>query len=132
MPSPRNGNAGVLIGPANPIHALPADDADPGRTEKLKWEQRQRRNGKYGSVAVPPLRSPENESEFLNETGWIEIELVDDLGHPVPGEKYIVIAPNGMATGTLNENGFVRLNYLNPGQCRVIFPELDRRAVHGV
>ncbi len=61
---------------------------------------------------------------------WIEIVLLDTLGNPVPGEPSRVILPDGVtaAEGTLDQNGFARIDGIDPGMCKVIFPELDKRS----
>jgi hypothetical protein len=58
---------------------------------------------------------------------WIEIALVDENGHPVPGKAYKICLPNGrVVTGTLDSKGLARVNGIEPGTCKVSFPELDR------
>ena len=63
------------------------------------------------------------------ETHWIEIELVDPLGNPVPSERYLVRAPGGIVrSGSLNENGWARVDGLPPGPCEVTFPYWDEKS----
>jgi len=63
------------------------------------------------------------------KTSWIELELVDDAGRPVPHLRYRVIPPDGKPReGFLDERGFARLGGLDPGSCRIYFPDLDGRA----
>jgi hypothetical protein len=60
------------------------------------------------------------------ESGWIEIELLDEVGEPVPGEKYRVTLPDGsVREGTLDAVGRARLEGHAPGTCQVSFPKLD-------
>lgn len=62
------------------------------------------------------------------EEHWIEIKLQDENGDPVPNESYVITGPNGEEyTGSLDENGFVRIDGLNPGECAVTFPRLAER-----
>src|SRR5438105_3223331 len=57
---------------------------------------------------------------------WIELELVDDDGEPAAGVAYQVELPTGaLRQGDLNEAGFVRLERIPPGVCRVSFPDRD-------
>ena len=57
------------------------------------------------------------------KNSWIEITLEDEYGNRVPGEDYLVIAPDGTETpGQLDANGFVRIEGLDPGTCRITFP----------
>jgi len=59
---------------------------------------------------------------------WIEIALVDENGHPVKGEAYKIRLPNGkIVTGNLDSRGLARVDGIDPGTCKVTFPELDKR-----
>jgi type VI secretion system secreted protein VgrG len=56
------------------------------------------------------------------KTHWIEIEMVDEDNKPVPGEPYAITLPDGsVASGTLDEKGFARIEGLDPGTCQVAF-----------
>ena len=60
---------------------------------------------------------------------WIEIELVDEEGQPVPGTKYKITTPDGQVKqGQLNSQGVARVDSINPGNCTITFPELDKDA----
>jgi len=60
------------------------------------------------------------------ETTWLEIELVDEEGNPVPGEQYQVELPDGVIrVGRLDAQGRASLKGLDPGTCKVTFPNLD-------
>lgn len=70
---------------------------------------------------VPPV---------VRETHWIEIELVDDQGAPVPGAQYLIVAPDrGRYTGVTDQRGIARVDGIVSGECRVTFTRLDRSAV---
>lgn len=129
MPSPKDGKAGSPVDPADPQKPEEADKADPGEVEKVKAEQRQTKTGKYGSVPVKPYKAGEDGDE-AGKKSWIEVELVDEQQHPVPGEKYRITLPDGqtVAEGTLDEKGLARLEGIDPGTCKITFPELDREA----
>ncbi len=61
---------------------------------------------------------------------FVEIELVDMQGQPVAGEFYVIALPNGTQhSGVLDELGRARVDGLDPGNCQVTFPKLDRLAV---
>lgn len=130
MPNPKSGKAGSVVSPAAPKEAEEADMADPGEVEKIKAEQRQTRSGKYGSVQPPPHKPPSTDEEKAKKPSWIEIELLDKKGEPVAGEPYRVTLPDGKtaAEGTLDEKGFARVNGIEPGTCKVTFPNLERQA----
>jgi len=60
------------------------------------------------------------------KTDWIEIKLVDQEGKPVPGEKYRVELPDGSTRqGVLNSQGVAWEGNLDPGTCKITFPDLD-------
>lgn len=60
---------------------------------------------------------------------WIEIALVDEKGKPVPGESYKIRLPNGeIVTGNLDSRGLARIDGIDPGTCKVNFPDFDRKA----
>jgi len=57
---------------------------------------------------------------------WIEFQLVDEKGKPVPNAKYKVKVPDGsLLEGALNGEGVVRVDNIDPGQCQITFPEID-------
>jgi hypothetical protein len=59
---------------------------------------------------------------------WIEIVLVDEQGRPIPRERYRVVLPDGRSrTGQLDDQGFARLEGIEPGTCDVAFPDIDGR-----
>jgi hypothetical protein len=59
------------------------------------------------------------------ETHYIEVELVDRAGHPVAGERYRIVLPDGAAReGSLDRDGKVRLEPVAAGMCSISFPSL--------
>ena len=47
----------------------------------------------------------------------------------MPGERYQIELPDGsVAKGTLDQDGFARVDGIDPGTCKVTFPELDKEA----
>lgn len=72
----------------------------------------------------PPAGPPPAKEEDVRT--WIEIELVDQDGKPVVGEKYRIDLPDGtMRRGSLDSNGRARVDQIDPGFCEVSFPGLD-------
>ncbi len=60
---------------------------------------------------------------------WIEIILVDNEGKPMPGVKYRITPPGGAPKeGRLNEHGQAGLYEIEPGSCKITFPDLDKDA----
>lgn len=128
MPSPKSGKAGSPIPPAEPDVAEEADQANPGEVESIKAAQRQSGSGKYAPVLIKGPPPPESAEEAAKKKSWIEIVLVDKNNKPVPGEPYIITLPDGTnsITGTLDQEGFARVDGIDPGTCKVTFPRLDK------
>ena len=73
----------------------------------------------------PPEALEEKESVLEEEQDWIEIELVDEEGNPVPDELYRITLPDGVtAQGRLGSDGKVRITDMDPGTCQITFPHL--------
>src|SRR4029079_16560280 len=98
MPSRKSRKAESTDSPAKAAEAVEADVADPGAVAKLKAEQRQAKKGKYGQVLAKPNQAAMTAEEKAEKKSWIEIELVDEKGRPVPGEAYVVTLPDGTKT----------------------------------
>ncbi len=63
-------------------------------------------------------------SPFLDYKDFIEIELRDADGQPVPNEIYRLYLSNGeVREGKLDGNGYAKEAGIRPGQCRVVFPD---------
>jgi hypothetical protein len=59
---------------------------------------------------------------------WIEIALMDEHGNPVAGESYSIRLTTGkVITGNLDSKGIARVDGIDPGTCKVTFPDLDRK-----
>jgi len=132
MADPKDGSAGSPIPPAEPTQAHEADNADPGEVDQVKADQQKTKSGKYGSSKLKPYQPPATEEEKEARPSWIEIELLDEKKAPVAGEPYRICLPDGetVAEGTLDENGFARVDGIDSGQCKIVFPERDREAWH--
>ena len=71
----------------------------------------------------------EQKEQEKQETTWLEIELLDEDGEPAAHEKYKVIdSAEKEKTGTLDGNGYTKVEGLKPGSCKVIFSELNEDA----
>jgi hypothetical protein len=68
----------------------------------------------------PPLPS--------RQKTWIEIELVDSNGKPVPGQGFELYASDGSlaANGNLDTAGRAHIGDLDPDEYKVTFPDLDK------
>src|SRR5712671_5329673 len=127
MPNAKSGKAGSPVPPADPAVPHDADQADPGVVEKIKAEQIKTQTGKYGAEQVKPHKPPETPEAKKEKKSWIEIELLDEKDKPLPGKKYKITLPDGKTTaeGTLDDKGCARVDGIEPGTCKVTFPELD-------
>jgi len=60
-------------------------------------------------------------------TSWIEIELIDDAGAPLPEEPYTIVTGDGrIRSGVLDWRGRAREEGIDAGDCKVTF-----RRLHG-
>jgi hypothetical protein len=84
------------------------------------------------STPAPPADGPPPRSVIMVDPTkadtFVGIELLDPDKKPVPYQRFVVTPP-GMAPieGTLDVNGRVRIEGINPGTCTVVFPNIDRR-----
>jgi len=131
MPSPKNGIEGMAVEPIDPEKSVNADVSDPGKIAQAKKAQVNEKKGKYGSEPVKPHkpgRIADNDDKN-KKASWIEIKLLDEEDQVVSGEKYEIELPDGsVASGTLDQRGYARVDGIDPGTCKVTFPKLDKDA----
>jgi uncharacterized protein involved in type VI secretion and phage assembly len=61
------------------------------------------------------------------KTSFIAIEMVDTQGKPVPGLAFVIELPDGVKKdGVLDKDGRARFEPIEPGECRITFPDLDK------
>lgn len=66
-------------------------------------------------------------ADQVEETHFIEIELLDDEGKPIANEAWFVELPDGSTkSGRTDANGFARIDGVDPGTAKVSFPDLDK------
>jgi hypothetical protein len=122
MPSPKSGKACSLTDPTAPKEVHDADVADPGEVSKAQAEAAQTNKGKYAPQEVKPAGEVEPE-----ELDWIEIELVDQEDKPVPCERFELKKGEEVVTsGTLDSDGFVRVEGIKKGSYDLCFPRLHK------
>lgn len=62
------------------------------------------------------------ESSLLAFRDWIEVELQDEEGNPMADEPFELHLPDGSTqNGTLDDNGFARVDSVPPGRVEVVF-----------
>lgn len=104
---------GKPVEPSEPDEAEEIEDREPGESTSID------------------SREPEEEEyeEDPRETAWLEISLVDLAGEPVPGERFRVRLESGqVVNGTLDPDGFARIENIPEGTHLVSFPKYDAEA----
>jgi type VI secretion system secreted protein VgrG len=132
-----SGSAGSLVSPLSPTDPAQADKAVAGQTSTPAGAGFTQASMTLATIS-PAKKSPASSApthdptsdENKNKTHWIEVNLVDEQGKPVAGEAYKVTLPDGstVADGTLDEKGHARVDHVDPGTCKVTFPNLDKDA----
>jgi len=137
-----SGSAGSAVSPLAPTDPAEADTANPGENDvptatpgTLATTSAEEVSPISGSSAPQspasnaPTHDP-NDPENKKKKSWIEIQLNDEDGNPIPGEPYKITLPDGttIADGTLDNKGFARVDNIDPGTCQVTFPNLDKDA----
>ena len=111
-----SGSASKLATPMKPAIADDADDAKPGTKNALEKRSANRKE-----------RSHKEGDE--TKKSWIKIKMVDEAGKPVPSVRYRVTTADGRtASGALNKKGEAEVKGIEPGSCKVTFPDLDEAA----
>src|SRR5688572_10792154 len=127
--TPKDGTACTAVTPVDATDALAADVAQAGEKSKATAKQSEVVAQEYKTATLKPYKAPATEEEKAEKTSWIEVELLDSQGNPVPGEWYRIETPEGtLAEGALDAKGFVRLEGIKPGTCKVSFPGYDGRS----
>lgn len=61
---------------------------------------------------------------------WIEVVLIGEDARPVPDARYRLTLPDGaVVEGRLDARGLARVEGIDPGACRLEFPDLDEESV---
>jgi hypothetical protein len=92
-------------------------------------------SGGGGAPAASPRKSrrsapsaSSSSSSSAPEKTWVDIQLLDPDGNPVPGAKYkLKITDGSVRDGSLDDDGRVRVSGIDPGSCTVWFPEYDAK-----
>ena len=75
----------------------------------------------------------ESERSFRAPTHWIEVELLDEAGEPVVGERCRIVLPDErVIEDRTNSDGLVRVSRIISGSCEIVFPDLDAGAVESL
>jgi hypothetical protein len=123
-----------LLGLANPdledhaLHDRLLAALRTGRLVLLRLEGHARYRGR-----PPEAREKPQDDEFERPPpatdDWIEILLVDEQGHGIPGQRYLIVTPDGQQRrGFTDSLGSARITRIPSGDCKVSFPDLDANA----
>jgi type VI secretion system secreted protein VgrG len=127
-----------LVTPLKAGKALLADTAIPGQesfnTQIGAMTPAQKLN--LAALSAPThnpssngANSNSNSDQDKKKTAWVEVELADENGKPAAGASYRVELPDGsVASGSLDEKGFARVEGIDPGSVKVTFPDYDQDA----
>ncbi len=105
-----------IVAPTEPEKPDVADDAVPGTIIKLQEQsiERKEKTHKEGNE---------------EKKSWIKLKMVDEEGNPVTGVGYKVTTPDGrVASGSTDKDGKAEVKNIDPGNCEVTFPDLDKDA----
>ena len=83
----------------------------------------------FGESTSEATEEPPAEDTEETEHTWIEIRLVDEDDQPVERERYRITHPDGtVSEGVTDAQGSARVDGIDPGNCNVTFPDLDKAA----
>ena len=127
--SPLPASPGNLVPPLEPEEAEIADNADPG--SKSPTYRNQRANIPHPKV--PSFTKPSHKkksSKNKDKKSFIALKVIDEQGNPVTGQRYRVTLTDGTTIdeGTTDDQGFAKVSNIDPGNCKITFPNLDRDA----
>jgi uncharacterized protein (DUF2345 family) len=126
--SPKPGTTVSLVPPLAPTPAVDAAEGTSGEITTASASPVARTAGPLTARAATPHRPPQTQAEREENPSWVEIELIDDDGQPVPGARYRVTLPDGTVDeGTLDGQGRARIEGFEPGDCQIEFPDFDGR-----
>ena len=123
-----NSGSGPPVGPVTATASAPVAPDAPTDADTVKPGKDTTYSGGEETVEgeIPEdIAGHEIEADLeRQETSWIEIELVDESGKPIPYEPYEITAPDGktLIRGTLDRNGQARRIVPNVGTCQISFP----------
>ena len=107
-----------------------ADKSDPGKDTTYAGGEEPAPAEPLPEVAGHEFEPPEEKPEEEKKS-WLKIQLLDEAGEPVPGEKYRITCPDGtIKEGRLDANGMAEVKLAAPEECEVTFPDLDAEAWH--
>ncbi len=115
-----------------------ADAGKTGKQQELihRWRARMLACASAGPAGVEspaeeeqaPAQKPPKKSSDAPVKTWIAVQLIDDRGDPVPNVAYKVTLPDeSVMTGSLDDQGIIRFDEIDPGECLISFPEIHAK-----
>ena len=130
-----NSGAGPSVAPVSATAAAPQLVDDPSAADSSQPGKDVVYTGAAAAIVSTPAQAEVPGHEFTEETPpanathTIDIQLVDEVGNPIAGERYEITTPDGkIRRGTTDANGRAHEGGLLPGQCQIAFPRLDSDA----
>jgi hypothetical protein len=84
-----------------------------------------------GAAPPPPPKAPEEApppAQRPKKKTWVAVRLVDEAGIPVAGEAYKITLPdNSVREGRTDSSGEAWIEEIDPGECKITFPDIDGR-----
>jgi hypothetical protein len=81
--------------------------------------------GAASGLALAPAAAIPKERRVPQKT-FVEFQLLDQDNEPVSNERYrLKITDGSVREGRLDSEGCVRVSNIEPGDCRICFPDLD-------
>lgn len=100
-----------------------------GRLVLLRLEGHAKYRGRPAAAPEKPHDGDDFEKPRQPTNDWIEILLVDEQGNGIPGQRYLIVTPDGQQRrGFTDSLGSARITRIPSGNCKVSFPDLDAKA----
>jgi type VI secretion system secreted protein VgrG len=118
--------AGTAVALTAPEATIAADEVTPGADITYQATPVEATALEPPAHAFAPAEVPPEEEKI---TSWVEIELVDEEGQPVPDELYELTYPDGTTRrGKLDRNGLAHIGLREQMDIQVTFPHFDAEA----
>jgi hypothetical protein len=117
-------NSAGILGPFDaPPGDHPLNVVAGGESVNLEAPTTTRREGARVLLVAGATGSEEEAEE--EPTDFIEVELRGSDGEPLANEQFeLILADGSNQSGTLDANGFARVEGVAPGEARITFPRL--------
>jgi hypothetical protein len=103
--------------------------APPASTQAQAMTNAAARGAPFCEVCEKAKEEKEKEQAKKEEPKtFVEIQLNDAEGNPASGAKYKIELPDGsVKLGFLDVNGHARVDGVDPGNCKITFPQYDEK-----